>query len=122
MGCGRCVSACPGGALRGDSFDPERCLSHLTQKKGELPPEQAALVAAHPLVWGCDVCQLVCPHNAGAAQTALAPFREGLLHSLTGAAVEGLTNRQFREAYGERAFAWRGPAVLRRNLALQKKT
>lgn len=121
MACGKCLSACPGGALRGDSFDPERCLSHLTQKKGELPPEQEALVAAHPLIWGCDVCQLVCPHNAGAVETPLAPFREDRLDSLTSEAVEGLTNRQFREAYGERAFAWRGPAVLRRNLALQKK-
>ena len=121
MACGKCLSACPGGALRGDSFDPERCLSHLTQKKGELPPEQEALVAAHPLIWGCDVCQLVCPHNAGAVETPLVPFREDRLDSLTSEAVEGLTNRQFREAYGERAFAWRGPAVLRRNLALQKK-
>ncbi|WP_195278830.1 QueG-associated DUF1730 domain-containing protein [Clostridium sp. J1101437_171009_A5] len=121
MACGKCLSACPGGALRGDSFDPERCLSHLTQKKGALPPEQEALVAAHPLIWGCDVCQLVCPHNAGAVETPLAPFREDRLDSLTSEAVEGLTNRQFREAYGERAFAWRGPAVLRRNLALQKK-
>ena len=35
--------------------------------------------------------------------------------------VEGLTNRQFRERFGDRAFAWRGPAVLRRNLALQTR-
>lgn len=34
--------------------------------------------------------------------------------------VEGLTNRTFREKYGERAFAWRGPGVLRRNLRLQQ--
>ena len=34
--------------------------------------------------------------------------------------VEGLTNRTFREKYGERAFAWRGPGVLRRNLSLQQ--
>ena len=54
-------------------------------------------------------------------ETALPEFRQDLIHTLTADMVEGLTNRQFRERFGDRAFAWRGPAVLRRNLALQKK-
>ena len=41
------------------------------------------------------------------------------MDNLTEDMVEGVTNRQFRERYGDRAFAWRGPAVIRRNLALQ---
>ena len=119
IGCGRCIDACPGGALRAVPFDPERCLSHLTQKKGELSTEQAALVSSHPLVWGCDVCQQVCPYNAGAAVTPLTPFRDDLLDRLSPEDLESLTNRQFRAQYGDRAFSWRGPAVLRRNFALQ---
>ena len=119
MGCGRCAAACPGGALRETPFDPERCLSHLTQKKGELPPEQADQIRTHPLVWGCDVCQRVCPYNAAPRKTELPEFREGLIDDLTPDMVEGLTNRQFKERFGDRAFAWRGPALLRRNFALQ---
>ena len=51
--------------------------------------------------------------------TPISDFREDLIPSLTPADLEGLTNRTFREKYGHRAFAWRGPAVLRRNLALK---
>lgn len=117
--CGKCRKICPGGALRGEIFDPERCLSHLTQKKGELPPEQEALLASHPLAWGCDLCQRVCPYNAHPKATELSTFRDDLVENLTEDMVEGVTNRQFKERYGDRAFAWRGPAVIRRNLALQ---
>ena len=51
--------------------------------------------------------------------TPLTPFRDDLLDRLSPEDLEGLTNRQFRAQYGDRAFSWRGPAVLRRNFALQ---
>ena len=79
-GCGRCVAACPGGALRAASgFDARRCLSYLTiEHRGDLPAE----VGGRPLgtlmgdcVYGCDVCQQVCPHNVGVPETALEEFR-----------------------------------------------
>lgn len=116
-GCGACRGACPTGAL-GDRFDGGRCLSHLTQQKGALSEEETTRLAAHDLIWGCDSCQRACPHNRGAALTPLAEFREELVDHLAPEQLEGLTNRTFQAAYGHRAFAWRGPAVLRRNLAL----
>lgn len=121
IGCGRCLSACPGGALGEEGVDLSRCLSELTQKKGELTGEEAALLKAHPLIWGCDCCQRVCPYNAAPALSPLPEFREELVDSLTGSDLEGLTNRTFREKYGDRAFAWRGPAPLRRNLELGER-
>lgn len=120
-GCGACRRACPGGALRGGAFDRERCLSHLTQKKGELSEGQAALVAGHDLIWGCDACQRVCPYNRLARKTAIAEFSGALVQELDSGELEGLTNRGLRERYPDRAFTWRGSAVLRRNLELQKK-
>ena len=63
--------------------------------------------------------QRVCPYNAHPAMTPISDFRKDLIFSLTPDDLEGLTNRTFREKYGDRAFAWRGPAVLRRNLALK---
>lgn len=119
IGCGRCLSACPGGALGEGGVDQCRCLSELTQKKGELTGEETALLKAHSLIWGCDTCQRVCPYNARPALTPLPEFRQGLVDSLTGADLEGLTNRTFREKYGDRSFAWRGPSPLRRNLELR---
>lgn len=126
MGCNACVRACPTGALSAEGCDPERCLSALTQKKGALTPEEEAQLKAHPLIWGCDCCQLACPYNRDALCSPL-PELTGAgqeipyLATLSAADLEGLTNRTFRATYGNRAFAWRGPSVLRRNIALQEE-
>lgn len=117
--CGACKRACPGGALRERAFDEERCISHLTQKKGELSPGQAALIARHGLVWGCDACQRACPYNARPASTSIPEFVENILPSLELGQVENATRRSFQESFPHRAFTWRGPAVLRRNFDLQ---
>lgn len=122
--CGACVRACPGGALHTAPFDEDRCLSALTQKKGTLSPEQEQLLRQHPLIWGCDLCQRACPYNKNVPFSPLDDLtgRESLpyLPSLSEEDLDGLTNRTFRLKYGQRAFAWRGPAVLRRNLALKR--
>lgn len=120
ISCGKCAAACPGGALDGAVFHLSRCLSDISQKKGALSPEEAALLSAQTCLWGCDLCQRVCPYNARPAMTPIPDFRENLISSLSPADLEGLTNRTLREKYGDRAFAWRGPAVLRRNLALRE--
>ena len=121
-GCNACIRACPSGALTEAGCDISRCLSDLTQKKGTLTADQEAQLQAHPLIWGCDCCQLACPYNRDAqpsplpeltGQTEETPY----LASLSSEDLEGLTNRTFRAAFGNRSFAWRGPAVLRRNLA-----
>ena len=121
MGCGRCLTACPGGALGEGGVEVSRCLSELTQKKGELTGEERALLKAHPLIWGCDCCQRVCPYNASPALSPLPEFREGLVHSLSADELAELTRRSFGEKYPDRAFTWRGPAPLRRNLLLRGK-
>ena len=118
--CGRCAAACPVGALGPGGADRERCLSQLTQQK-RLTDEEAALVAAHPYVWGCDLCQRACPYNHHAARSPLPEFREDLIDRLTPADLDGLSNRSFQSKYGTRAFAWRGPGPLRRNLELQQE-
>src|SRR5699024_8708368 len=79
----------------------------------------AQALGASPTVWGCDRCQTACPHNQGAALSPLPEFREDLIPSLTPQDLAGLSNKAFRRTYGHRAFAWRGIAPLRRNLALQ---
>lgn len=123
--CGACVRSCPGGALRSQPFDEGRCLSALTQKKGPLTPEERDLLSAHPLIWGCDRCQQVCPYNQTPLLSPLGDLTGAesvpYLASLEEKDLEGLSNRSFRSKYGDRAFAWRGPAVLRRNLELGKK-
>ena len=116
LDCGACRAACPTGAV---DAGPGACLSALTQKKGGLSQAEAARIATHPYVWGCDLCQKACPYNRAPKHTGLPEFSTDLLDQLTPGLLDGLSNRTFQAAYGNRAFAWRGPAVLRRNLALQ---
>jgi len=64
--CRRCVDRCPTGALLGDgTLDARRCVSYwTTQHPGLVPAEAWAGIG--DWVFGCDVCQQVCPWNARA--------------------------------------------------------
>jgi epoxyqueuosine reductase len=61
--CTRCIDACPTGAITPWSVDGSRCISYLTiEQRGEIDPSFHAAMGAW--VYGCDVCQEVCPHNS----------------------------------------------------------
>jgi epoxyqueuosine reductase len=116
--CTRCISACPTGALRGDStIDATRCISDLTQRNDRIPHALRPLIGQW--VWGCDLCQEACPPTARAPRTATrfaprddetrAPSLQRLL-----TLKSGEFNRRFRRT----PMGWRGAAVLRRNAAV----
>ena len=66
-GCGSCtlcIDACPTGALDEPGvLDSTRCLSYWTQTPGEMPAD--VMDALEDRVYGCDICQDVCPWNRG---------------------------------------------------------
>ena len=62
--CTLCIEACPTGALdEPGTLDSTRCLSYWTQAPGSIPEEYRAELGAQ--VYGCDICQDVCPWNRG---------------------------------------------------------
>lgn len=111
--CGKCIRACPLGALSEGGFCEEKCLSYITQKKGELLPEEADAIRKTGTIWGCDICQEVCPHNHNVPVTEIPEFRDNLTVTLS--VDENISNKEFRELYKNKAFSWRGKGVLLRN-------
>jgi epoxyqueuosine reductase len=116
--CTRCIEVCPTRALRADgTIDATRCISDLTQRTDAIPRELRTLIG--DWVWGCDLCQDVCPPTqrgrAGGPAfdprdaTAAAPDLQSLL---------ALRSGEFKRRYARAASGWRGAAVLRRNAAV----
>ncbi len=116
--CGRCARACPGGAISETGINAERCVSYITQKKGELTKEEKSVIKKSGYIWGCDICQEVCPHNENAEMTDIGAFRDELIKSPV---IDGtMSNREFRRKYSERAFAWRGKQTILRNIRISE--
>jgi epoxyqueuosine reductase len=88
--CNACVAACPGRTLPAP-IDHTRCISYLTQKE-TLTPAEEKIIANAGKIYGCGICQEVCPYN-----------------SPTPAPAIDWQNIQ------KTAAGWRGEAILRRN-------
>ncbi len=116
--CTRCVAGCPTGALRGDyTIDATRCISDLTQRRDPIP--RALRTAIGDWVWGCDICQEVCPptQRGRSGGAAFAPYDDET-HAPDLVALLQLRSAEFKRRYARTALGWRGAALLRRNAAV----
>lgn len=108
--CDLCLRACPTKAYGGaNDYDYDRCMAYWLTTKKPLAPDQCTALSRHGLIYGCDFCQLACPHNlSGEAEGNWPDLRE----LLTMPAAE------FKAFFQNTAALWRGSNVLRRNLVL----
>lgn len=111
-GCTRCLAGCPTGALvAAQTIDARRCISYLTiEHPGVFEPWEADALGSW--IYGCDVCQEVCPVNAeaddgGALQVPLLPLAAELLP---------MGARAFGRAFARSAMARAGRHRLLRNV------
>ena len=113
--CTLCIEACPTGALdEPGTLDSTRCLSYWTQAPGSIPEEYRAELGAQ--VYGCDICQDVCPWNrgvekrrAGEQPPAGAEPHVSLVEWLE------LSDDELRTRYERLYFPRKDPLYLRRN-------
>jgi epoxyqueuosine reductase len=119
--CTRCIEACPTDAITPYSVDASRCISELTiERRGMIPGEFHEAIGEW--LFGCDICQEVCPHNSapgggagrvpvGRAHAAYGPKRD----SFDLLEVLGWTEADRRAAFAGSALKRAKLGMIRRN-------
>jgi epoxyqueuosine reductase len=117
--CSRCIDACPTGAIVSPQvIDARRCISYLTiEKRGPIPRELRPLIGDY--LFGCDICQDVCPWNSHAVETDDEAFgtREAY-RDLTPAELLGFEMSDYVEYFSKSAMKRAKLQGLKRNAAV----
>ena len=114
--CRQCLDACPTQAFPAERvLDSRRCISYLTiEHRGPFAAETPSLSG---WVFGCDICQDVCPWNQKFARPADDPLLEedGTLEWLELTALESMSSDDFQRRFGTTPLERTGVEGLRRN-------
>ena len=118
--CRRCLDACPTSAFpEPRELDATRCISYLTiEARGPMPEPLKPGVG--DWLFGCDVCQDVCPWNVRFAEETTEPHFRGrpAAEWPTLQEIVAMAEREFDDAFGATALARAGRAGLARNAAV----
>lgn len=114
ISCMKCIESCPTGALGSlDSngvFIREKCLSHISQKRNKSQSEKQMLSKTKTL-WGCDICQKVCPFNAKPSEACPDFFKNGYINNFS----FELLNKMPENKFITYAFSYRERKVIVEN-------
>ena len=117
--CTRCIQACPTDAIVAPyQLDSSRCISYLTiEKRGSIAPDLRVWMGRH--VFGCDICQDVCPWNRKAPVSKAAEFgpRAGLVNPALDWLAE-MSAEEFSEVFHGSPIRRAKRSGLRRNAAI----
>ncbi|TCS96831.1 tRNA epoxyqueuosine(34) reductase QueG [Hazenella coriacea] len=113
--CTRCMDACPTGALvQPGQLNAQACIAYLTQTKGFLAEIYREKLGNR--LYGCDTCQTVCPKNRRLHfdhHVEFTPDPERVKPLLK--PLLSMSNREFKEHFGEMSGSWRGKKPIQRN-------
>jgi epoxyqueuosine reductase len=117
--CRRCIEACPTDALIAPrQMDASRCIAYLTiEKRGPIPEELRAPIGRQ--VFGCDICQDVCPWNAKASSSrSESDFTRPELINPALAWLARFTPQEFNQKFRGSPIKRTRPRGLLRNVAI----
>lgn len=109
--CDACLKACPTQALSSDGFEARKCISWITQKKGDLSDFEVSSFKSY--IYGCDACLLACPYT----QIEKEINSRALLHVT---AIADKSNSEIKALFRDSAILWKGASLIRRNATLLK--
>ncbi len=115
LGCNLCIKNCPTSAIEGPyEFNANKCLSNILQQKREIP--EVTLSIINNKIYGCDICQNVCPHNIDIKEmTTKAFIPDDLPYKVDLIPLLKLSNKEYNSLFKENASGWRGKKILQRN-------
>lgn len=113
--CKLCLKYCPTQALEEPfKLNPKKCISYLTQTKEKIPYELREKMGAK--IYGCDTCQDICPKNKNVKiknKREFIPVKTKGYMDLD--EILTMSNKEFKEKYGDMSGSWRGKNILKRN-------
>ncbi|EQA46750.1 epoxyqueuosine reductase [Leptospira broomii serovar Hurstbridge str. 5399] len=114
--CDECIRACPTGALSAYQIDARKCISYKT-----IEDRSPTVEGLHGWVYGCDICQEVCPWNRVKAkrrgtETEIEEFKVRDFFKTDGSAMLTLTDEEFQRQFSDAAVNRISYAQFRRNL------
>ena len=109
--CGLCIEKCPGKSIVERGINRDICLSAISQKKRKTS-EEYEILKKHNIVWGCDICQSVCPHNKAAKIKPLPYFKETRIANINKEFIMSLSDEEFNKY----AFSYKGRQIVLNNM------
>ncbi len=110
--CRKCIVACPMNALTDSGYEMTKCISYYNQEKQLLTHDQTT---HNYCLFGCDICQLVCPKNIGKGSFIHPEFEMSGKEKVKFEDLFGLSSKDFNLKYQNMAYLWKGKTVLMRN-------
>lgn len=113
--CSICIDNCPTRALgENNHIEYRRCISYLSQTKDYIEEELREKMGNN--IYGCDLCQSVCPKNKRVKKsknTEFIPLNTGKFLDIR--EILEISNKDFNSKYRSHSFSWRGKSIIKRN-------
>ncbi|MFP4478821.1 MAG: epoxyqueuosine reductase [Candidatus Izemoplasmatales bacterium] len=110
--CRKCIEACPTNALTDDGYVQNKCISNYNQTKKVLTKEE---IEKNYCLFGCDICQLVCPKNINKGKIVHPGFELSGKEMVSILDLFELSQKEFNKKYSDMAYTWKGKTILMRN-------